>query len=81
MANHDVLEESEIIQNSQEWLNDHGHPSFSHLRKMAEEGTIESRDQLEELADSYNIQYDSTTGPEELINRIRLYMNLGGDFA
>jgi len=81
MANRDVLEESEMIQNSLEWLNDHGHPSFSHLQKLAGEGTIESRDQLEELADGYNIQYDSTTGVGELVNRIRLYMNLGGDFA
>jgi hypothetical protein len=75
MANQ--LDENEIIQHSQEWLNDHGQPSYSHMRKLADEGTVESRDQLEELADQYDVQYDSSTSLQELIERIRLYMNMG----
>ncbi|HYC79855.1 MAG TPA: hypothetical protein VEC17_02420 [Candidatus Binatia bacterium] len=81
MAEDKPLDESQIIQHSQEWLNEHGQPSYSYLKKLADEGTIESRDQLLELADQYNIPYDKSTTVNELIEKIRLFMNLGPDSA
>lgn len=77
MSEKDQISEPDMIQHAQEWLNDHGQPSYSHLKKIAEEGTVESRDQLLELADEYNIQYDKSTSVNELIEKIRLFMNLG----
>ena len=81
MAGHNHLEEPEIIQHAQEWLNEHGQPSYSYLKKLAEEDSIEARDQLIELAEQYRISYDSSTTTNELIERIRLFMNLGPDSA
>jgi hypothetical protein len=75
------LDEPTIIQHAQEWLNDHGHPSYSYLKKLAEDDTIESRDQLLELAQNYDIQFDRSTTTQELIERIRLYMDLGPNLA
>jgi hypothetical protein len=75
------LNESEIIQHSHEWLNDHGHPSYSYLRKLANDDHVESRDELESLADQYNISYGKSTTVQELVDKIRLFMDLGADSA
>jgi hypothetical protein len=74
------LDETSVIQHSQEWLNDHGHPSYSQLMKLAEDGTIESREQLMELAQNYDIPYDRATTPYDLIERIMLYREFGPNF-
>lgn len=75
------LDEPTMIQHAQEWLNEHGHPSYAYLKKLAAEDTIESRDQLLELAENYDIQYDRSTTAQELVERIRLYMDIGPNFA
>jgi hypothetical protein len=75
------LEEPVMIQHAQEWLNEHGQPSYSYLKKLAEDDTIESRDELLELAETYSIQYDHSTTAQELVEKIRLYMNLGPESA
>jgi hypothetical protein len=62
MADEKPLDESTIIQHSQEWLNEHGHPSYSYLK---------------ELAEQYNVKYDRSTTVRELVEKIRLFMNIG----
>lgn len=73
------LEDNEVIQHSQEWLNAHGSPSYSFLKKMADTDSVESRDSLMELADQYNILYDQSTTLRDLVEKIRLAMNLGNE--
>jgi hypothetical protein len=75
------LDEPVVIQHAQEWLNEHGHPSYSYLRKLAADDTIEARDQLLELAENYDIHYDHSTTAQELVERIRLYMDIGPNLA
>lgn len=81
MSEKNQLNESDIIQHSQEWLNSHGHPSYTYLKKLATDGDPASRDELLELADQYNIPYDRSTTVDELVEKIRLFMNLGHDSA
>lgn len=73
------LTEETIIQHSNEWLNDHGQPSYSFLKKLADQDTVEARNSLIELADHYNIQYDKSTTLRELVEKIRLSMSLGSE--
>jgi hypothetical protein len=71
------LDDGMMIQHAQEWNNEHGwFPSYSYLKKLAEEGTIESRDQLLEIAERFDIKYDRATTPLDLVEKIRLFMNL-----
>ena len=79
MHEHDQLEEPTVIQHAHEWLNEHGHPSYSYLRKLADEGTIESRDQLFELAQLYDVAYDQSVTSDDLVERIRLQMDMGAE--
>ncbi|MBX4187965.1 MAG: hypothetical protein KW793_02400 [Candidatus Doudnabacteria bacterium] len=81
MSSKDQISEPDMIQHSQEWLNSHGQPSYSYLKKLSEDEDPASRDQLLELADQYNIPYDRSTSIRELIEKIRMYMNLGPDSA
>lgn len=66
-----------LMQHANEWLNDHGQPSDAYLKRLADENTVEAKDQLFEIADQYNIVYDSATPMQELIEKIRLYMDMG----
>ncbi len=75
------IDESDLIQQSQEWLNRHGQPSYSYLKKLANDDDPRSRDELLELADQYNIPYDHSTPVNDLVEKIRMYMNLGPDSA
>jgi hypothetical protein len=77
MSEKDLLDESTIIQHSQEWLNEHGQPSYSYLKKLADNQTAESKDELLEIADRYNISYDKSTTVNDLVEKIRLFMSLG----
>ena len=71
------LEEPTVIQHSHEWLNDHGMPSYSYLQKLAEGDAATTRDELMELAETYDISYDRTTSPQELIDKIWLRISSG----
>lgn len=75
------LEEPVLIQHAQEWLNEHGQPSYSYLKKLAQDDTLEARDQLLELAQDYDVRFDHSTTTQELVERIRLYMDLGPNSA
>jgi hypothetical protein len=71
------LDEPTMIQHSQEWLNSHGAPSYSYLKKLAEDDDLASREELLELAERYNISYDRSTPLQDLVEKIRLFMNIG----
>jgi hypothetical protein len=77
MSHENQLDESTLIQHSQEWLNEHGQPSFSYLKRLVEDDTIESREELLELAQNNGVQYDHSTTMQELMDRIRLSMSIG----
>jgi hypothetical protein len=82
MSEHDSnkqLDESTIIQHSQEWLNEHGQPSYSYLKKLAENENLDAREELVELAERYNVPYDKSTTLKDLVEKIRLFMGLGQD--
>lgn len=70
-------EEVANFQHASEWLNDNGHPSYSYLMKLAEEDTVESRDELMELAERYDIPRHTVTTTQDLVEKIMLYMNMG----
>ncbi len=81
MSEHNQIDESSIIQHSQEWLNDHGQPSYSHLKKLMESNDPADKDELLELAERYNISYDRSTTLNELVEKIRMFMGMGSDSA
>jgi hypothetical protein len=81
MSEKDQLNESDMIQHSQEWLNSHGQPSYTYLKKLADDDDPASKDELLELADQYNIPYDRSTTVNELVEKIRMFMSMGPDSA
>jgi hypothetical protein len=76
---HNQLEEPTIIQHAHEWLNEHGQPSYSYLMNLAELDTVEAHDELMELAQVYDIAYDPSATSNELVEKIRLHMDAGGE--
>lgn len=64
----------ESIQHANEWLNNHGQPSYEVLKSLSDSGTPEAMETLQQLADKYNISYVQDTTPSELVDKIRLAM-------
>ena len=60
----------DVIEGDEEWLEEHGHPTYESLQKLVLEGTPESLSKLSEIADDYNVEYNDATTPEELMDLI-----------
>jgi len=55
----------------EDWLNEHGEPDFAYLKSLAEDGSPEALEKLNSIADDLDVERDSDTSPEDLIERIR----------
>lgn len=60
-----------------QWLNDHGQPTFSKLKRLADLQTPEANELLRELADDYNVRYDEETPPMKIVEEIMLRVGEG----
>ncbi len=57
------------------WLNENGQPNFDYLQALAQEGTVESLEQLKLIADDVNADYQENISALELVERIRLSLS------
>jgi len=61
--------ENEDINN---WRNEHGEPDFSYLESLRVSGDIESLEKLQSIATDLDVDFNTTTTIEELVDLIRL---------
>jgi len=67
------------ISHANQFLNDEDHPSPARLRKLADDQTEASLEQLRSIADQFNVLYDENTTRQELYDRISLRMDQEAD--
>ncbi len=58
-------------QNQEDWLNEHGEPDIEYLNSLATDGGAEALEKLKSIAEDLDVEYNSGTSTEELIERIR----------
>ena len=56
------------IQDKEDWLDEHGSPSFDFLQSLADSGNLEK---LRSIATDLNVEYGPNDSAEELIDAIR----------
>ena len=61
--------ENEDINN---WRNEHGEPDFAYLESLKVEGSLEALVKLQSIASDLNVDFNATTGADELIDMIKL---------
>lgn len=71
----DTSEEREV----NEWLDEHGQPDFNYLESLKKEGSIESIDKLKAIATDLDVDFNSTTPVDQLIELIRLAVSENDD--
>lgn len=69
MATNDNLQKS-TYDKLQDWLNDHGHPSYDYLQCLVDEGDRASHEKLRAIAQDLDLNYDPNISSEELIDAI-----------
>lgn len=62
--------EQKAISHAYTWFAKHGQKSFDELKRLAQEGTAESLEQLHNLADDYGFSYHESTDPIQLVEQI-----------
>lgn len=58
------------LSHANEWFNEHGQPTFEQLKSLAEANTPEALEVLQQLADDYDITYDTTTDSMDLAEKV-----------
>jgi hypothetical protein len=64
------MRDSGQIRNAESWLRDHGKPTYEHMMSLARTGTNESAEVIRELAENYNIAFDSRSTLQEMVQKI-----------
>ena len=59
------------IEETEDWLNEHGQPDFKYLQSLANDGSQEALEKLRSIAEDLNVEYDPNASIEELIGMIR----------
>jgi hypothetical protein len=60
----------DVIEETEDWLNEHGEPDFAFLQALASEGTIEALDKLRSIAEDLDVEYDENTPSDVHVARI-----------
>jgi hypothetical protein len=59
------------IEETKDWLNEHGQPDFEYLQSLVADGSPEALEKLKSIAEDLGMEYDPNVPAEELIERIR----------
>jgi len=54
------------------WRNEHGNPDFEYLQSLVEDGGLQAREKLHEIANDLNVRYDEDTSLRSLVDQILL---------
>jgi len=60
------------MEETEDWRNRHGNPSFEYLQSLASDGSIEAIDKLRSIAEDLDVNFSHNTPTEELVGMIRL---------
>lgn len=55
-----------------DWRNEHGEPDFAYLQSLLADGSPEAIEKLRSVAEDMDVEFDSGTPPEKLMDLIRL---------
>jgi len=72
VTNKTKSQKEEKIEAKENWRNEHGHPSFEYLRKLAEDGGSGALEKLRSIAQDLDVEYSPGASAEDLIGEIRL---------
>ena len=64
-------QKNNAIKDKEDWLNEHGDPDFTYLQSLVTDGSPDALTKLASIAEDLNVEHDSSTPAEELIDRIR----------
>jgi hypothetical protein len=67
------------ISGPEKWLDEHGNPNYFYLESLAEEDTLESLEALKEIADEYNVNYNTDDTTQVLVDKIVFAMKKDAD--
>ncbi len=56
---------------TEDWRNEHGEPDFAYLQSLLVAGTPEAIEKLRSIAEDMDVECDSETSPEKLVDLIR----------
>jgi hypothetical protein len=54
-----------------DWRNEHGEPDFAYLQSLQTDGGPEAIEKLRSIAEDMDVEFDSDTPPEKLMDLIR----------
>lgn len=64
-------EEQDRMQDIEDWRNEHGQPNFAFLQSLVSDGSVEALEKLKSIAEDLDVQFDSNSSPENLVEMIR----------
>ena len=53
------------------WRNEHGEPDFAYLESLKTDGDVESLEKLQSIASDLDVDFNTDTRAEELVDMIR----------
>ena len=59
------------IDDKDNWLNEHGRPSFKFLKSLEEDGSLDAVEKLKSIASDLDVEYGPDISTEDLIAKIR----------
>jgi|GEM_PF-6872896 hypothetical protein len=79
MKRHPLQHDVDQVRNAEKWLEDHGKPKYEELIRLAKSPYIEDKEQLRELAELYDLGFDTTQSPETIAEQIWTAMDDGAN--
>jgi hypothetical protein len=77
--------DSDAIEGVEDWLNEHGQPNVEYLNALAANGTPEAIEKLRFIAEDLDVDFNTETSAEGLVEHIRMAMedseDSGADFT
>jgi hypothetical protein len=67
------------ITDVRDWRNEHGEPDYTYLESLVTDGSIEAIEKLHLIAEDLDVSFNSSTPPEELMEKIRQAESLNED--
>jgi hypothetical protein len=58
-------------ENIEDWRNEHGKPDFTYLQSLVTDGSVEAIEKIKSIATDLDVNFNSSTSVEELIDMIR----------
>jgi len=61
---------NKIIKEEDNWLNEHGQPSYEYLQQLVSDGSVESLEKLRSIATDLDVEFEQNTSAQMLADLI-----------